>query len=225
MNSKIIELIGVENLNKISNKKILIVGIGGVGSFVFESLIRSGIKNITIIDNDKFDETNLNRQLYALKSTINMPKVNVAINRAKDILSDININGINIFLDESNINTLDNDYDYIIDACDTVTTKVLLIDFAYKNNIKIISCMGTGNRLDPSKLSICKLNKTYNDPLAKAVRQILRKNNYNYNPVVVFSSELPQKNQNRTPSSMIFVPSSAGILISSYVINDIIKED
>lgn len=220
-NEKTIKMIGDENINNLSKLNILIVGVGGVGSYVLESLARSNIKNITIIDSDIVEESNLNRQIIALNSTIMKNKVDVAKSRMLDINKDINIRCFNLFLTADNIEILNNEkYDYIIDACDTVTTKIALIKYAYKNNIKIISCMGTGNRLDPSKLEITKLSKTFNDPLAKSVRQILRKDNINYNPLVLFSKELPIKVKDHKPGSMCFVPASAGLLISSYIIRE-----
>ena len=132
------------------------------------------------------------------------------------------INIINTFLNQDNLNILSH-YDYIIDACDTVKTKALLINYAYQNNIKIISCMGTGKRLDPTCLKITSLDKTYNDPLAKVMRKEVKNLNIPLKKVkVVFSTELP-KNNEKTIGSMMFVPSSAGLLISSYIIQDIIN--
>ena len=150
MYDRIIKLIGEENFNKINKSKILLVGVGGVGSFSYEALIRSGFQNITIIDGDIIEITNLNRQLVAKLDTLNMNKVDVAKDKALKINENIKIKAYNEFLDENNINILDKDYDFIIDACDTLNTKLELIKFAQDNNIKIISSMGVGNRIDAS---------------------------------------------------------------------------
>lgn len=223
MNERTITLIGLENFQKLEEKHILIIGLGGVGGTTLEALVRCGIKHITIIDSDKFEISNLNRQILSTTKTIGKNKVDVAKKRALSINSDININEINTFLTKENIDILEK-YDYIIDACDTIPTKVELIKYALKNNIKIISCMGTGKKMDIEKLEITTLAKTINDPLAKKLRNMLKKENITTNIPVVSSIELPQKEGNII-SSMIFVPSTAGLLLASFVINDIIKTE
>lgn len=221
MNERTIQLIGKENMEKIKKANILVVGLGGVGGTAVEALIRSGIEHITIIDKDVFDESNLNRQILATKDTIGTEKTAVCKKRIQAINPQVNVIPKTIFLNASTINELEQ-YDYIIDACDTIDTKVLLAKYAIENNSKIISCMGTGKRLDPSKLKISTLNKTYNDPLAKVMRHKMKENNLNLNIPVVFSDELPINTEN-VIGSMIFVPSTAGLLLADYVINDIIK--
>lgn len=221
MYERIIKLIGEENFNKISKTKILLVGIGGVGSFTYEALLRSGFQNITIIDKDKVELSNLNRQLIANLNTINKAKVDIAKNNALNINENINIKALELFLSKDNINILDKDYDYIIDACDTLNTKLELIKYASINNIKIISSMGMGNRIDASKIYITTLNKTNNDPLAKRLRKLVRDNSLNDNIKVVCSSELPIKKGE--VNSMITSPGIAGMLIANYIINDIIN--
>ena len=211
-------------IDKFENTNVLIIGIGGVGGYALESLIRSGFLNITIVDNDVIDKSNLNRQIISLNSNIGQSKVEVAKKRCLEINPEANITIINNFILEDNINNLNlSNYDYIIDACDTITTKILLIDYCTKNNIKLISCMGTGNRFDSTKLSITKLNKTYNDPLAKNIRRILKEKNIKANPYVVWSSELPVKTSNRIPGSIVLVPMQAGNLCASFIINDLKK--
>jgi len=223
MFDRFLKIISKEELEKIKNIKVLLIGIGGVGGYTLEALVRSGVECITIIDNDVVEETNLNRQIVALHSTLNKYKTTVAKERALDINPNAKINEIIKFIDKDNINTIfDKEYDYIIDACDTITTKVLLIKYAKENNIKIISCMGTGNRLDPTKLNITKLNKTYGDPLAKVMRKLLKDNNINLNIPVVWSSEETIKTDSRTPGSSALVPSVAGIYLATYVINDVL---
>jgi len=221
MYDRIIKLIGEENFKKIKDTKILLVGVGGVGSFAFEALIRSGFQNITIIDKDVVEESNINRQLVANLNTIGISKVEVALNKTKEINKNINIKAINVFLSKDNINDLDKDFDYIIDACDTLNTKLELIKFATENNIKIISSMGVGNRIDASRIKISRLDKTNNDPLAKKLRKLVKENNLNNKIPVVCSDEMPYKKGE--VNSMITSPSIAGILMVNYIINDIIK--
>jgi len=219
------ELIIDKNLiNKFINSNILLVGLGGVGGACFEALVRLGLKNITIIDHDIFDITNLNRQILSTKSNIGSKKVKEAKIRALNINPDININSIDLFLNEANINEIDyKKYDYIIDCCDTITTKLHLIKKALAENIKIISCMGTGNRLDATKLSITNIWNTNYDPLAKVMRKLLRENNIKNNITVLSSSEKPIKINSRTPGSISFVPNVAGFYIANHVFNDIIS--
>ncbi len=221
MYERIINLIGEDDFNKIKNAKILLVGIGGVGGFSYEALIRSGFQNITIIDNDKIEITNLNRQIITNKNVIGEYKVDVASNIAKSINENIKIKPYNMFLDKNSINTLDKDFDYIIDACDTLQAKFELIKFASVNNIKIISSMGVGNRVDASLVKVTKLNKTCNDPLAKRLRKLVKDNNINADIPVVFSEELPYKKGE--VDSMITSPGIAGLLMVNYIINDILN--
>lgn len=222
MNERTIGLIGQANLNKIQQKNILIVGVGGVGGTALEALIRSGIKKITIIDNDTFEKSNLNRQILATTKTLSSEKTKIAQDRIKKITPEVEVISHQIFLTKENMNVLDN-YDYIIDACDTIDTKISLIEYANKKGIKIISCMGTGKRLDPSKVRISTLKKTYNDPLAKIMRKRIKDLGIDTNIPVVFSEELPMNNE-KTISSMVFVPWTAGLYLANFVINDIIKE-
>lgn len=221
MFERTINLIGIDNFNKISNLNILLVGLGGVGSFVFESLIRSGVNNITIVDYDVVTLSNINRQLVANLNTLGRKKVDVAQEHAKEINNKINIKVLDLKLTSENINNLKIDYDFIVDACDSIDAKISLIKFAQEHNIKIISAMGMGNRLKPQNIKISSLNKTINDPLAKKVRNILRKENISLNIPVVFSEELPIKKD--AINSIATVPSVAGIYITSYIINSVIK--
>ncbi len=221
MYDRVIKLIGENNLELIKSKKILLVGVGGVGSFVFFSLIRSGIQNITIIDKDKVEQSNLNRQLIANLNTINQNKVDVAKDMANEINPDISVKAINTFLNKDNMDILDKDYDYIIDACDSINTKLELIKFASINNIKIISSMGVGNRVDATKIKLSRLDKTSNDPLAKKLRKLVKDNHLNNKIPVVCSDEVPLK-KGIVISSLITTPGVAGLLITNYIINDII---
>lgn len=218
------KIIGVNNLNKLRSTNVLLVGIGGVGGIALEMLVRSGIENITIIDYDIFDESNLNRQILSLNSNINQNKIDVAKKRMNDINSNCNIITILGSVDSNMLNDLLPSFDYIIDACDDVNAKVALVKYAIQNNIKIISSCGTGNRIDPEKLEISNIWKTQYDPLAKKFRSLLRKEGINYKLPVVYSSEQPLIKTNGSVGSMAMVPNSAGILLASYVINDVIDK-
>lgn len=224
MFDRTLKIISPTLLEKIQKQKILLVGVGGVGGFALESLIRLGFQNITIIDNDFIEKSNLNRQIISTLKNIGKLKTDIAKDRGLSINDKANIMTHSIFLDAKNIDTVvDSSYDYIIDACDTITTKYLLIKKAQELNIKIISCMGTGNRFNPSQVITTKLNKTYNDPLAKAMRDILRKNNISLNIPVIWSKELPINTQDRVPGSLVLVPAAAGIQMAYFILEDLKK--
>lgn len=217
-------LIDDKKIDTFCNSNILIVGVGGVGGACFEALVRMGIKKITVIDGDVFDETNLNRQILATTSNIGHSKALEARLRGISINPDISVDYKEIFLDASNIDDIKfRDYDYVIDCCDTITTKLLLIKKCLENKVKIISSMGTGNRFDPTKLTIMNIWKTNYDPLAKVMRKLLRDNGIKDKIMVLCSLEQPIKIDSRTPGSTSFVPNSAGFCIASYVFNDIIN--
>ena len=217
-------LVAEDKFSKFINSHVLIVGVGGVGGACFEALVRMGIKNISIVDNDSFSESNLNRQLLCNRNNIGNSKVNEAYLRAISINPSICIEKYEMFLTEANINDIDFTYvDYIIDCCDTMTTKLLLVKKALEYNIKIISSMGTGNRLDATKLEITNIWKTDNDPVARVMRKLLRDNDIKYKLPVLISREIPIKVDSRTPGSVSFVPNVAGFYIANYVFNDIIN--
>lgn len=218
------KIISNDKINKLNSKTVLIIGLGGVGGHALESIVRMGINNIIVVDNDVFDITNLNRQLLSLNSNIGKLKVDVAKERVIDINKDCNITCIPKFIDKSNINEIFGyKIDYVIDACDTITTKILLINECLNRNIKIISSMGTGNKFDPELLEIIDLKKTSYDPIAKVLRNKFK--NINKNIMVVCSKEKSINIKDRTPGSTSLVPSAAGILCASYVINDVLKEE
>ena len=222
--ARILKLINADQLASIQNKKVVIVGVGGVGGFALEALVRFGIKNISVIDNDTVDITNLNRQIISNYNVLGQNKVEIALQRALSINPNGNFRGDNVFLNQDNLaEFIPNDSDYILDCCDTVTTKIALIKFAKERNIPIICAMGTGNRLDPSKISVTDIYKTNNDPLAKIMRRLCKDNNVKKLEVVT-SSELPVKTHDRTPGSTPFVPSVAGIFMASYVVNKWLKD-
>lgn len=221
--SRLESLIGKDNVNKIKEKTILVLGIGGVGGYVAESLVRSGISKIILIDHDIVDITNINRQIIALNSTIGKKKVDIMEQRLKDINPDVIVKKYDLFFDDMTKNViLDNKIDFIVDCCDTFKSKTLIIKEALKRNIEFISSMGTANKLDPTKLEIVDIRKTYNDPLARKIRKFIKDENIKAKVMVLSSKEVPVKNGNILGSTS-FVPSSAGLLITSYIIRKIIK--
>lgn len=214
-----------EIIEKIKEKNILLIGLGGVGGYTFETLVRSGIENITVVDGDTFEESNLNRQVLSLKSTINKNKTDVAELRSKEINSNINIKKITKILTKENIYEINfNEFDYVIDACDTLEIKKEIIRICTKNNIRFITCMGTGNKFHPELLELTTLDKTEYDPIAKILRKYVKEEKINKKIKVVASKEKPIKTNSKTIGSNAFVPAAAGILLTSYIINDIVGE-
>ena len=219
-------LIGRDNLKIIKTKKILVVGEGGVGGSVITSLVRSGIENITVIDFDEVDITNLNRQMVAYHSTIGKKKVDVIESIVKDINPKCIVNKYDLFLDKDNIDEIFDRVtpDFIIDCCDSKETKKEIIKKALSTNTPFISSMGTGNRLDPSKLEIMDIRKTEGDPLARIMRKWVNDEKIKEKIPVLCSKEIPLY-KGTTVASSAFVPNSAGLLISSYVIRKIIGKN
>lgn len=218
-----ISLIGNKNFDEIQKKCVCVIGIGGVGGHAIETLVRAGIKHIIIVDYDIVDITNKNRQIIALDSTIGKKKTDVMKQRILKINKDAEIIIIDEKINNDNIEIIFNyKIDYLIDACDTVSVKKELIKQCLKRNIKFISSMGTGNKLDPSKLQICDIRKTNYDPLAKIIRKFVKDEKINNKVMVVSSNEYPKKIKGNI-SSISYVPAVAGILCASYVINNIIE--
>lgn len=211
-------LVTQEKMRNLKKKKVLVCGVGGVGSFVAEALVRSGIKNITICDFDVIDETNLNRQLMTTKDNIGEAKVDVLKKRLESI-SDAKVVTINKFIDES---FKLNKYDYVVDCIDSLSSKFELVKKAHALNIPILSSLGTAKRLTCENIKRTTLDKTKNDPLAKAFRNLVKKNNYKkkINVVYVDSPAIKCKEL----SSSIFTVGSAGLFIASEVFNDLIKK-
>ncbi len=215
-------LIGENAMNILKNKHIAIFGVGGVGSYVTEAIARCGIGHITLVDKDVVDPTNINRQLIALHSTIGQPKAEIAKERIADINPNATVDALCMFYNAETAEKFDfKRFDYIIDAIDTVTSKLLLIEMAKKVNVPIISCMGTGGKLNPSLFEVTDIKKTHTCPLAKVMRKELKDREI-YNLKVVFSPEKPVKSSEIIPS-ISFVPSAAGLLIASEVIKDLIS--
>ncbi|MDX1358220.1 MAG: tRNA threonylcarbamoyladenosine dehydratase, partial [Clostridia bacterium] len=195
------------------------------------AISRAGVGKIIIVDHARIDETNLNRQLIALESTVGQYKTEAAAARVRDINPGIELTAFNVFSDaESILRIISDDTDYIIDAIDSIGSKLDIIEFASKNNVRIISCMGTGNKLDPSKLKVSDIYKTSVDPLARVIRSELKKRGIKRLKVVwsdetpaITGDELPRNNDGkRVPASISYVPSSAGLLLASEVVRDII---
>ncbi len=218
-------LIGEDNLNEIKGKTVLIVGVGGVGGYAVTSLARSGVENLIIIDYDKVDISNINRQIIAYHSTIGKKKVDALEQMLLDINPNINVVKYDTFITPDNINDIFDKYkiDYIVDACDSMPAKKAIIDYSLSRNVKLISSMGTGNKLDPTKLEITDIRKTNNDPVARILRKYVKDKKINKKITVLCSTEVPKKVGN-VVSSNSFVPSSAGLIITSYIINDIITK-
>ena len=222
MFDRITSLIGKEKFEDLQSKKILLIGCGGVGGYSLETLVRSGFKYIDIIEFDKIDISNLNRQIITTQNNIGQSKAEEAKKRAILINPEINVNIYEMFLDETNINILSNKYDYIIDACDTVNTKIEIIKYCIKNKIKFITCLGTAKKIDPTKLEITTLDKTNYDPLARVLRKKVKELKINEKINVVSSTEQIINSENL--GSFMMVPATAGILCAKFIICDIIKK-
>lgn len=221
-------LIGKENLEKLKNSKVAIFGIGGVGSFVLEALTRAGIGNFILVDKDNVDLSNLNRQIIATRKTVGKPKVEVAKERILEINPNAEVEIYKEFFMPETEGILDSTISYVVDAIDTVTAKIELVKRAQELNIPIISSMGTGNKLDPTKFEVSDIYKTSVCPLAKVMRKELKARKIK-KLKVVYSKELPikvarnEKVVKQIPGSISFVPSVAGLIIAGEVIKDIIN--
>jgi tRNA A37 threonylcarbamoyladenosine dehydratase len=226
-----IPLITESGAEKLKNSSVLVFGVGGVGSWCAESLARCGIGRITVVDGDTVSETNRNRQLVALSSTVGMSKSKVCAERISDINPDCKVSGIDLFYSKDTENEIDfSGYDYIADCIDTVSSKLLLIQNAKSKNIPIISSMGTGNRLDPSKIKVVDVFSTSGDPLARVMRKELKARGV-ADLKVICSDEAPgecvegrnEETGRATPSSICFVPATAGIRMAFEIIMELLK--
>lgn len=232
-------LLGEENINKLTTKTVMIFGCGGVGSYVIEGLVRTGIKNFVLIDNDEVSISNINRQIIATTKTIGQLKTHVCKDRILSINPDSIVNTYEQFILPETINSIDfNNIDFIVDCIDTISGKIAIIEKAKSLNIPVISSMGTGNKLDPTLFKIVDISKTHTCPLAKVMRYELRKRDIKNVPVL-FSTEEPidlsnsllekkmlnEENsiKHQIPGSIAFVPSIAGLLIARFIILELIK--
>lgn len=230
-------LIKQDGLNKLQNANILVVGLGGVGSFAAEFLARAGVGKMTIIDGDTVDITNINRQLPALHSTVNQPKVELVYARLKDINPNLDLTAINEFLTPERMESIltKEKFDYILDCIDSVSPKLSLILTAKRNKIKIVSAMGAGGKTDPSKVMVTDISKTNNCFLAKQIRKRLRKEKINKGIKCVFSTELQKEDSLKMTDgsnfkksfygTISFMPALFGLHAAAEVINYLTKKD
>lgn len=217
-------LLGRKGIERLSNCSVAVFGVGGVGSFAVEALARAGIGHLRLIDFDVVDITNLNRQLHALHTTIGQPKAVLMADRVKLINPRINVEAVVEKVTPENVGGYLDGMDYIVDAIDMVSAKVALLETCYRRQIPVISSMGAGNRLDPTKLQVTDISKTHTCPLAKVVRKELRQRGITRGITVVFSTEPPRKVEGlnvRAPGSVPFVPSVAGLIIASVVVREL----
>lgn len=222
MFERLITLIGEDNVNKLKKANVLIVGLGGVGGYALETLVRSGIYNLTIVDGDIVELSNLNRQIISKRDVIGRPKALVAQARTLEINPDVNLRVINEFISEDNFSLLNIDsFDYVIDACDDLNLKILLIKNADK--YKLISSMGTANKMDMTRFKITTVDKTSYDPLAKIIRKKIKEEKIRTKFKVVSSDEKVMKNGTKL-GTIAYMPAVSGLLCASYVINDIINK-
>ncbi len=226
-------LIGEEAVKKLENSSVLLFGVGGVGSFAAEALARAGVGHIGLCDNDTVSVSNINRQLIALDSTVGQNKAEVMAKRIKDINPETKVTVYPLFFSAEAVDKFDfENYDYIIDAIDTVTSKLILIEKAKELNIPIISSMGTGNKLDPTALTVTDIKKTSGCPLARVMRKELKVRDID-SLKVVYSTEQPVKplfqpenaEKRAIPASISFVPSAAGLIAAGEAIKDLIKTE
>ncbi len=217
-------LIGESNLNKVKLQTVVVLGLGGVGGYATESLARSGIGTLVLVDYDVVDVSNLNRQIIATKDTIGEYKTACFQRRIKTINEECVVKTINEKITKDNIHLLfEENPNYIVDACDFLEAKETLILECIKRKVKFISSMGTGNKMDPSKLKIMDIRKTSYDPIAKKLRKFVVENKINKKIPVVCSTEPPRKISSPVGSNA-FVPATAGLLCTSYIINDIVGD-
>lgn len=240
-------LIGEQGIKKLAESKVAVFGVGGVGSFTIEALARAGVGHMVIVDYDEICLTNINRQIHALHSTVGKSKVDVMKDRVLDINRNAKVDAVHQFLSAENSEELIKpDYDYIVDAIDTVTAKLVLIESARQQDIPIVVSMGAGNKLDATGFKIADISETKVCPLAKVIRKELRKRGVDKGVKVVYSPEppiapvktqvdckdfciCPNQDANCTkkrqiPGSVSFVPSVAGLLLAGEVINDLLKD-
>lgn len=215
-------LLGKESITKLQESTVMVVGCGAVGSFAIESLARSGVGHIILIDFDKVEESNINRQLFALDSTIGKPKVEIAKQRIYDINLNIKVDAFEMFFDDKTY--IDLKPDYVIDAIDTVQSKIALYKWCFKNKIPFISSMGAARKTDPSKIKIDKISKTSVCPLASKIRHIVKEEKLKDFPVVYsIENASPQQNTGHEFGSIITVTGTFGLLLSDFVLKKLIS--
>lgn len=215
-------MLGAQAIEKLRSSRVLVVGVGGVGGYVAEALARAGVSTIGVLDSDCVAPSNLNRQIIATRETLGLEKVEAARRRILSINPEAQVLTYPIFYSEQTEEVLElSSFDYVVDAIDSVRSKLLLVKRCAERGVRIISSMGTGNKLDPTRFKITDISKTHTCPLAKVMRTELRKMGINHLKVL-FSDEEPVKTGERTPGSVSFVPSVAGLIIGGEVIKDLI---
>lgn len=225
MFDRVIRLIGEENLVKIQSSVIAVVGLGGVGGYAVESLVRSGVDNLILVDYDAIDITNLNRQIITDLDNISCNKVDEWEKRIRKINPNCEVKTIKLKLNLDNMEELfQYSFDYLIDACDTILVKEELIKRCLEKKIEFISSMGTGNKINPMELKITDIRETSYDPIAKKIRKYLKDNHIYGKVPVVWSKEQNKKFSGSVPS-MIFVPAASGLLCANYIVKRIVKLD
>ena len=239
-------MIGEEGIERLKNSKVIVFGVGGVGSYTVEALARSGVGHIAMVDFDEISESNINRQLHSLRSTIGKSKIDVMKDRILDINSDCKVELVKrLVYDDVDEVLGNNKYDFVVDAIDVIGSKINLIEYCAKNNINIISSMGFGNKMHPEMIEIAKIKNTSVCPMARTIRSILKKKGITNVPVA-FSKEIPvQPNKSElfkeelptefrennkiprktTPGSNSFVPGTAGLVLASYVVRKLLEWD
>ncbi len=223
------QMIGAVNMRKLADSKVLLFGLGGVGGYAAEGLVRSGIGQITVVDHDVISESNINRQIIATTQTIGMDKVEAATKRILSINPHCSVIPKKTFFMPESSDIDFSQYDYVIDAIDTVTAKISIAEQCIQSGVPIISCMGTGNKINPAMLKVTDISKTSICPLARVMRKELKKHGITHLKVV-YSQEEPfhtyikdENNSRNIPGSMIFVPASAGLMIASEVVKDLLN--
>ena len=216
-------MLGTEAVEKLKGAHVAVFGVGGVGGFTVEALARAGVGKITLIDSDRVAVSNINRQIIATQSTVGMYKTEAMRQRIRDINPECEVIIYNQFYSEETPVSLDG-IDYVADCIDSVRSKLHLITEATNSGVRVISSMGAGNKLDPTRFTVADISKTHTDPLAKVIRTELRKRGINHLKVV-FSDEPPiNPSGERTPGSISFVPSVVGLIIAGEIVKDIVKE-
>ena len=239
-------MVGEDGIEKLRNSRVIVFGVGGVGSYTVEALARSGVGHITMVDFDEISESNINRQLHSLRSTIGKSKIDVMKDRILDINPDCKVELVKrLVYDDVDEVLGNNKYDFVVDAIDVIGSKINLIKYCVKNNINIISSMGFGNKMHPEMIEIAKIKNTSVCPMARTIRSILKKKGITNVPVA-FSKEMPvQPNKSElfkeemptefrennkiprktTPGSNSFVPGTAGLVLASYVVRKLLEWD
>ncbi len=222
-----IRMVGTDAVSRLNRARVAVFGLGGVGSYTAEALVRAGIGTVLFVDSEEVDETNINRQLIATRETIGQSKVKCAKKRALSINPNLNIQTKQIFFSKETADEIDfSEFDCVADCIDSVSAKILLIERAKAANAYVVSCMGTGNKLNPTRFKVADIEKTDVCPLARVMRRELKKRNIK-NVRCVYSDELPVKpdGDTRVPSSISFVPGAAGLILAGEIIKHIITRD